>query len=78
MLYCTLYHPEVMLIKCQLDRYQMRVRGMLGREVLTLGTTGGGKGVEVDGGVVEGDDATVVHTTLRQEAPYIDFIPNQR
>ena len=40
---------------------------MLGREVLTLDTTGGGKDVEVDGGVVEGADATVVHANLAEE-----------
>lgn len=59
--------PEVMLVKCQLDRYQMRVGGMLGRKVLTLSTAGGGKDVAVDGGVVEGADATVVHTNLAEE-----------
>ena len=56
-----------MLVKCQLDRYQMRVGSILGREVLVLGTAGGGKDVEVDGGVVEGADATIVHTNLTEE-----------
>lgn len=67
-----------MLVKCQLDRYQMRVGSILGREVLVLGTAGGGKDVSVDGGVVEGADATVVQTDLMQKAPYLNFIPNQR
>lgn len=40
---------------------------MLGREVLTLGTAGGGKDVAVDGGAVEGADATVVHTNLTEK-----------
>lgn len=47
--------------------YQMRVDGMLGREVLTFGTAGGGKDVSVDGGVVEGADATVIHANLTEE-----------
>ena len=58
---------EVMLVKGLLDRFQMRVGGMLGREVLTLSTTGGGKDVAVDGVVVEGADATVVHTNLAEK-----------
>lgn len=40
---------------------------MLGREVLTLNTAGGGKDASVYGGVVEGADATVVHTNLAEE-----------
>lgn len=56
-----------MLIKGLLNRFQMRVRGILGREVLVLGTAGGGKDVSVDGGVVEGADATIVHTNLAEE-----------
>lgn len=67
-----------MLIKGLLNRFQMWVGGMFGREVLTLGTTGGGKDVVVDVGVVEGADATVVQTDLMQKAPYLNFIPNQR
>jgi hypothetical protein len=67
-----------MLIKGLLNAFQMRVGSMLGREVLTLGTTGGGKDVVVDVGVVEGADATVVQTDLMQKAPYLNFIPNQR
>ena len=58
---------EVTLVKSLLDWFQMRVGGMLGREVLVLGTTGGSKDVAVDGGVVEGADATVVHTNLAEE-----------
>lgn len=45
----------------------MRVGGTLGREVLVLGTAGGGKDVSVDGGVVEGADATIVHANLAEE-----------
>lgn len=56
-----------MLVKSLLDRFQMRVGGMLGREVLTLSTAGGGKDAAVDGGVVEGADATIVHTNLTEE-----------
>ena len=67
-----------MLIKGLLNGSQIRDGSMLGREVLTLNTAGGGKDASVYGGVVEGADATVVHTNLRQETPYIDFIPNQR
>ena len=55
-----------MLIKGLLNRFQMRVRGILGREVLVLGTAGGGKDVSVDGGVVEGADAAIVHTNLAE------------
>lgn len=58
---------DIMRDKGLLDRFQMRVGGMLGREVLTLDTTGGGKDVAVDGGVVKGADATVVHTNLAEE-----------
>lgn len=56
-----------MLIKGFLNAFQMRVGGILCREVLTLGTTGGGKDVSVDGGAVEGADATVVHTNLAEK-----------
>ena len=56
-----------MLVKSLLDRFQMWVGGMFGREVLMLGTTGSGKDVAVDGGVMEGADATVVHTNLAEE-----------
>lgn len=56
-----------MLIKDLLNAFQMRVGGMLGGEVLVLGTTGSGKDVAVDGGVMEGADATVVHTDLAEE-----------
>ena len=56
-----------MLIKDLLNAFQMRVGGMLGGEVLVLGTTGSGKDVAVDGGVVEGTDATIVHTNLAEE-----------
>lgn len=56
-----------MLIKDLLNAFQMRVGGMLGGEVLVLGTTGGGKDAAVDGGVVEGADATIVHTNLAEE-----------
>lgn len=56
-----------MLIKDLLNAFQMRVGGMLGREIMTLGTAGGGKDVEVDCGVVEGADATIVHTNLTEE-----------
>jgi hypothetical protein len=56
-----------MLVKGLLYGFQMRVEGMLGREVLTLGTAGGGKDVAVDKGVVEGANATIVHTDLTEE-----------
>lgn len=56
-----------MLIKGLLNAFQMRVGSILGREVLVLGTAGGGKDVSVDGGVVEGADATIVHTNLTEE-----------
>ena len=56
-----------MLVKGLLNGFQMRVGGVLGREVLTLDTTGGGKDVAVDGVVVEGADATVVHTNLTEK-----------
>lgn len=45
----------------------MWVGGMFGREVLVLGTTGSGKDVAVDGGVVEGADTPIVHTNLTEE-----------
>ena len=59
--------PKVMLVKSLLDRFQMRVGGMLMRKVLMLGAAGGGKDPAVDGGVMEGADATVVHTDLAEE-----------
>lgn len=40
---------------------------MFMREVLMFGTACGGKDVEVDGEVVEGADATIVHTNLTEE-----------
>lgn len=43
------------------------VGGMLMREILLFGTAGGGKDVVVDVGVVEGADATIVHTNLTEE-----------
>ena len=59
--------PEVMLVKGLLNGFQIRVGGMLDREVLTLSTAGGGKDVAVDGGVVKGADATIIHTNLTEE-----------
>lgn len=56
-----------MLIKGLLNAFQMWVGGIFGRKVLTLGTAGGGKDVVVDGQVVKGADATIVHTNLAEE-----------
>ena len=53
-----------MLIESLFERFELCIRRMFVREVLMFGTACGGKDVEVDGEVVEGADATIVHTNL--------------
>ena len=66
MLHSTLYFPK----SCSSRAYSMNFRCRLEvcsvGELLVLGTTGDGKNVVVDGGVVESADAAIVHTNLAE------------
>lgn len=59
--------PKVMLVKSLFDRFELCIRRMFVREVLTLGTACGGKDMAVDGAVVECADSSVVHADLTEK-----------